>query len=60
MQSVDNSVEDEMHFLLSCDFYSDLRRPLFDKSRSCNTDFQNMLLQDKFIFIMNYVNMQLY
>ena len=54
----DNTVEDEMHFLLSCDFYSDLRRPLFDKARSCNTDFQNMLLQDKFIFIMNYVNMQ--
>ena len=54
----DNTVEDEMHFLISCDFYSDLRRPLFDKARSCNTDFQNMLLQDKFIFIMNYVNMQ--
>ena len=43
----DNTVEDEMHFLISCDFYSDLRRPLFDKARSCNTDFQNMLLQDK-------------
>lgn len=47
-----------MHFLLRCDFYSDVRRPLLAKAQLCNRDFPEMPLQDKFIFIMNYVNMQ--
>lgn len=54
----ENAIEDEMHFLLSCDFYSDLRRPLFAKAQLCNSNFHRMSLLDKFIFIMNYVNMQ--
>lgn len=54
----ENVVEDEMHFLLACDFYSDLRRALLLKAQNCNIDFQNLSVQDKFIFIMNYVNMQ--
>ena len=49
----DNVVEDELHFLLCCDFYSDLRRPLINKAQLCNVDFTNMLIKDKFIFIMN-------
>lgn len=53
-----NVLEDEMHFLLVCEFYSDLRRALLLKAQSCNTDFSTLSLQDKFIFIMNYVNMQ--
>ena len=54
----DNVIEDEIHFLLCCDFYSDIRRPLLAKAQLCNSDFHNMPLLDKFVFIMNYVNMQ--
>ena len=54
----DNVIEDEIHFLLCCDFYSDIRRPLLAKAQLCNSDFQNMSMQDKFVFIMNYINMQ--
>ena len=54
----DNVVEDELHFLLCCDFYSDLRRPLLNKAQLCNVNFPHMLIKDKFILIMNYVNMQ--
>ena len=53
-----NCIEDEMHFLMSCDFYSDLRRPLFEKAQTCNTDFHSLSLNDKFIFVMNFVNTQ--
>ena len=28
----DNVVEDEIHFRLCCEFYSDLRKPLFTKA----------------------------
>ena len=48
-----NCIEDEMHFFMSRDFYSDLRRPLFEKAQTCNTDFYSLSLDDKFIFIMN-------
>ena len=51
-------VEDELHFLLGCDFYSDLRRPLLDKAKLCNTDFQVLSHKDQFIFIMNHINLQ--
>ena len=54
----DNVIEDEIHFLLCCDFYSDIRRPLLAKAQICNRDIQNMSSNDKFIFIMNFVNMQ--
>ena len=54
----DNAIEDEIHFFLCCDFYSDISRPLLAKAQLCNSDFQNMSLNDKFIFIMNFVNMQ--
>ena len=54
----DNVIEDEIHFLLCCDFYSDIRRPLLAKAQLCNGDFQNMSLNDKFIFIMSFVNKQ--
>ena len=54
----DNVIEDEIHFLLCCDFYSDIRRPLLAKAQWCYSDFQNMSMQDKFVFLMNYINMQ--
>ena len=54
----DNVIEDEIHFHLCCDFYSAIKRPLLAKAQLCNRNFQNMSLNDKFIFIMNFVNMQ--
>ena len=53
-----NAIEDEMHFLMVCEFYSDLRRPLFAKVQHCNSDFQKLSPGNKFIFIMSYINMQ--
>ena len=53
-----NCVEDEIHLLMVCEFYSDLRRSLFEKAQTCNTAFHTLSMDDKFIFIMNYVNMQ--
>ena len=50
--------EDELHLLLSCDVYSDVRRPLLAKARLCNKNFHNMSLHDKFSSMMNFVNMQ--
>ena len=43
-------IEDEMQFLLNCDFYEDLRRPLKDKAHRCNTDFAHLNNTDKIIF----------
>ena len=53
-----NATEDEMHFLMTCEFYFDLRRPLFAKAQNCNSDFQNSSPDDKFLYIMNFINMQ--
>ena len=53
-----NTVEDEVHFLLKCSLYSDLRRPLLLKAQGCNTDFPLLSLKEQFIFIMNHVKMQ--
>lgn len=53
-----NQVEEEIQFLKTCDVYSDLRRALMLKAQSCNTDLNNTSLEDKFIFMMNYVNLQ--
>ena len=46
-----------MHFLLNSDFYGDLRRLLLDKAQRCNTDFAHSNNTDKFIFLMNYINL---
>ena len=54
----DSVIEDEMHFLLRCDFYPDLRRSLFSKAQLCIWIFYEISLLDKFNFVMKYVNMQ--
>ena len=43
-----------------CDGYSDLKRPLILKAQTCNTDINtcNLSLEDKSIFIINYINLQ--
>ena len=43
---------------MSCEFYSDLRRPLFEKAQTCNTDFNSLSLDDNFIFFMDFDNTQ--
>ena len=47
-----NSVEDEIHFLLDCDFYSDLRYALTENACILFENFENLILEDKFLFIM--------
>ena len=48
------SVEDETHFLIDCQLYTDLRLPLFQKAVTCinNEQFENLSSEDKLIFIM--------
>lgn len=49
----DNCVEDEKHFLLGCDFYADLRYDLMKKSGDICDSFNDLDLQEKFIFLMS-------
>ena len=53
-----DAVENEIHFLLECPFYDDLRRKLFKKANLCNSDFDALNFTDKFIFLMNNINIQ--
>lgn len=48
----DNCIEDEKHFLLKCDFYSDLRYSLEVKACEFDSEFLNFSVQDKFLFFM--------
>ena len=52
-----NQIEDELHFLLNCEFFEDLRRPLLFKAQRCNTDFARLNNTDEFIFLMNHINL---
>ncbi|CAC5389157.1 unnamed protein product [Mytilus coruscus] len=49
----ENCVEDEKHFLLGCDFYADLRYDLMKKSGDICETFNDLDLQDKFVFLMS-------
>ena len=51
-------VENEIHFLLECPLYDDIRRKLFQKANLCNTDFDAFNFTNKLIFLMNNINMQ--
>jgi hypothetical protein len=46
-------VEDEIIFLLDCDFYSDLRYALTENACILLEIFENLILEDKFLFIMS-------
>ena len=48
-----NTVEDEVHFLIDCDIYSDLRLSLFSRATSIETIFCLKSNLDKFIFQIN-------
>ena len=53
-----DSVEDELHFLIDCPFYDDMRRKMFHKAQICNRDFILYDSTAKMIFLLNHVNMQ--
>lgn len=53
-----DSVEHELHFLIDCPFYDDIRRKLFQKANRCNSDFYSYNSVEKLIFLMNNINMQ--
>ena len=48
-----NKVEDEQHFLLECLNYTELRSTFYEKCRQENPTFDELSLEEKFIFIMN-------
>ena len=45
-------VEDEIHFLVKCDLYETLRKPLFDICTELKSQFGYYSDQEKFVFIM--------
>ena len=53
-----NSVEDEINFLLDCDFYSDLRYALTENACILLENFENLILEDKFLLIMSNEEIQ--
>ena len=52
-------VEDETHFLISCDFYDDIRYELFQLACQINLNFMNFSSENKMLFIMQNSNVQL-
>ena len=45
-------IEDEIHFLLNCSFYCDLRSSLIQLAASLNHSFHNLSPKEKFSFLM--------
>lgn len=52
------SVEDETHFLIDCDFYSDIRYDLFRCANTLNINFNSFASADKLIFLMQNNGLQ--
>ena len=52
----DDKIEDEIHFLCQCSFYSNFRNNLFIKAVNLDSQFMNFDVIDKFVFLMS--NMQ--
>ena len=48
-----NSVENEIHFLMLCPLYSDIRYELFQKALEFINNFNMMNVENKFIELMN-------
>ena len=51
-------VEDETHFLLDCDLYTDIRHILYEKALSLNQNFSQFDSAGKLKFIMQHKDMQ--
>ena len=56
----DNGVEDELHVLLSCPLYDDIRDDLLDHVIQCNEDFNDLCNEEKFVFIMTHCDITKY
>ena len=54
-----NTIEDETHLLFSCSFYDDIRYELFQYTAQMNPHFMNLTPDEKLIFIMQCLNMQI-
>ena len=52
-------MEDETHFLVDCEFYSDLRYELFQSTLRINPTFKHYESLDKLVFLMNSEELQL-
>ena len=48
----ENVLEDEYHFMCSCDLYDDLRDSLYTNIMSVYPQFQDLTSNEKFIYIM--------
>ena len=53
-----NSIEDETHFLIDCDFYNDLRYDLFESASILNENFHHLNSEEKLCFLMDSDVMQ--
>ena len=53
-----DSIEDETHFLVDCEFYSDLRFNLFQSAQNINDRFEYYESIDKLIWLMNCNDLQ--
>ena len=54
-----NSVENEIHFLMLCPLYSDIRYELFQKALEFINNFNMMNVENKFIELMNCDKIQI-
>ena len=52
-----NVVENEMHAILNCNTYEDLRDALFKKASECSLDFDSMSDEEKFMFLFSNINL---
>ena len=48
-----NSVDDEIHFLLTCSYFATQRTSLLAESKLLNSEFDSLSNDDKFIYIMS-------
>ena len=48
-----NSIEDETHFLIDCDFHSDLRYDLFESASILNANFHHLNSEEKLCFLLD-------
>ena len=52
-------IEDETHFLVDCEFYSDIRFNLFQSAQIINDRFKHYGSIDKLVWLMNCNDLQL-
>ena len=51
-----SSVDDEIHFLITCSYFATQRASLFAKSKLLNSEFDSLSNDDKFVYIMSSTN----